>query len=117
LIFGDLALAHGRLLFQLPFLLVVGLAMLGGLVVLCKVYFLVGLSQASAFLWPAMWSALRYRGPNNALMIQTANGDAGRFFQPRLAPISGVLGGWPIRNSNLVNRVFRGGIRLNPVAD
>jgi len=33
-----LALAHGQLLFQSPFLLVVGLAMLGGLAVLCKVY-------------------------------------------------------------------------------
>jgi len=42
LIFGFLALAHGRLLFQSPFLLVVGLAMLGGLVVLCKVYFFSG---------------------------------------------------------------------------
>jgi len=39
LIFGFLALAHGQLLFQSPFLLVVGLAMLGGFVVLCKVYF------------------------------------------------------------------------------
>jgi hypothetical protein len=39
LVFGYLALAHGQLLFQSPFLLVVGLAMLGGLVVLCKVYF------------------------------------------------------------------------------
>ena len=39
LVFGFLALAHARLLFQSPFLLVVGLAMLGGLVVLCKVYF------------------------------------------------------------------------------
>ena len=38
LVFGFLALAHGQLLFQSPFLLVVGLAMLGGLVVLCKVY-------------------------------------------------------------------------------
>jgi hypothetical protein len=36
-VFGYLALAHGRLLFQSPFLLVVGLAMLG--VVLCKLYF------------------------------------------------------------------------------
>ncbi len=43
LIFGYLALAHGQLLFRSPFLLVVGLAMLGGLVVLCKVYF---------FSWP-----------------------------------------------------------------
>lgn len=39
LVFGYLALAHGRLLFRSPFLLVVGLAMLSGLVVLCKVYF------------------------------------------------------------------------------
>jgi hypothetical protein len=39
LVFGYLALAHGQLLFQSPFLLLVGLAMLGGLVVLCKVYF------------------------------------------------------------------------------
>jgi hypothetical protein len=39
LVFGFLALAHGQLLFQSPFLLVVGLAMLSGLVVLCKLYF------------------------------------------------------------------------------
>ena len=39
LVFGYLALAHGQLLFRSPFLLVVGLATLGGLVVLCKVYF------------------------------------------------------------------------------
>jgi hypothetical protein len=39
LVFGYLALARGQLLFQSPFLLSVGLAMLGGLVVLCKVYF------------------------------------------------------------------------------
>ena len=39
LVFGYLALAHGQLLFQSPFLLVVGLAVLGGFVVLCKVYF------------------------------------------------------------------------------
>jgi hypothetical protein len=38
LVFGFLALAHGQLLFQSPFLLAVGLAMLGGLVVLSKVY-------------------------------------------------------------------------------
>jgi hypothetical protein len=43
LVFGYLALAHGQLLFRSPFLLVVGLAMLGGVVVLCKVYF---------FSWP-----------------------------------------------------------------
>jgi len=39
LVFGNLALAHGQLLFRSPFLLVLGLVMLGGLVVLCKVYF------------------------------------------------------------------------------
>ena len=39
LVFGFLTLAHGQLLFKSPFLLVVGLAMLGGLVVLCRVYF------------------------------------------------------------------------------
>ena len=39
LFFGFLASAHAQVLFQSPFLLFVGLAMLGGLVVLCKVYF------------------------------------------------------------------------------
>ena len=39
LVFGYLALAHGQLLFRSPFLLVVGLAMLGGVAVLCRVYF------------------------------------------------------------------------------
>jgi len=39
LVFGFLALAHGQLLFQSPFLLVVGLAMLVGFVVLGKLYF------------------------------------------------------------------------------
>jgi hypothetical protein len=39
LVFDFLALAHGQLLFRSPFLLVIGLAMLGGLVVLCKAYF------------------------------------------------------------------------------
>ena len=42
LLYGFLALAHGELLFQSPFLLVVGLAMLGGFVVLCKLYFFSG---------------------------------------------------------------------------
>jgi hypothetical protein len=43
-------------------------------VLLCSARFIfsVCLSQASAFLWPAMWPALRYRGPNNALLMQTA---------------------------------------------
>src|SRR5712692_4475311 len=39
LVFGFLALAHSQLLFRSPFLLIVGLAMLGGFVVLCKAYF------------------------------------------------------------------------------
>jgi len=39
LVFGFLTLAHDQLLFRSPFLLVVGLAMLGGIVVLCKLYF------------------------------------------------------------------------------
>jgi hypothetical protein len=43
LVFGYLAFAHGQLLFRSPFLLIIGLAILGGLVVLCKVYF---------FSWP-----------------------------------------------------------------
>ena len=38
LVFGYLALAHDQLLFQSLFLLVVGLGMLGGVVVLAKVY-------------------------------------------------------------------------------
>jgi hypothetical protein len=39
LVFGFFALAHGQFLFESPFLLVAGLAMLSGWVVLCKVYF------------------------------------------------------------------------------
>jgi hypothetical protein len=39
LVFGFLALAHGQILFRSPFLLAVGLAMLCGYVVLCKVSF------------------------------------------------------------------------------
>jgi hypothetical protein len=39
LVFGFLASAHDQLLFRSPFLLVVGLATLGGLAVVCKVYF------------------------------------------------------------------------------
>jgi hypothetical protein len=42
LIFNFLALAHGELLFRSPFLLVIGLAMLGGYVVLSKAYFFTG---------------------------------------------------------------------------
>jgi len=53
LVFGYLALAHSQLLFKSPFLLVVGLAMLGGIVVLCKVYFFsapfMGMSISLAF--------------------------------------------------------------------
>ena len=42
LVFGYLAVAHAKLLFQSPFLLVVGLAVLVGFVVLCKIYFFSG---------------------------------------------------------------------------
>jgi hypothetical protein len=52
---------------------------------LCSARFIfsVGLSQTTAFLWLAMWPALPYRGPNNALLMQTAiwrcgTGDAGQ---------------------------------------
>jgi hypothetical protein len=52
LVFGFLAAAHSQILFQSPFLLVVGLAILGGFVVLCKLYFftapLTGISIALA---------------------------------------------------------------------
>ena len=52
LVFGFLALAQAQLLFKSPFLLAVGLAMLAGLVVLCKFYFfsvpLTGVSIALA---------------------------------------------------------------------
>ena len=52
LVFGFLALAHGQLLFRSPFLLVVGLAMLGSFVVLAKLYWfsvpLTGVSIALA---------------------------------------------------------------------
>ena len=39
LVFGFLAFAHGELLFHSPFLLVVGFAVLGSFVVLCRLYF------------------------------------------------------------------------------
>jgi hypothetical protein len=39
LVFGFLAAAHSQLLFHSPFLLVVGLAMLGGLVMVSRIYF------------------------------------------------------------------------------
>src|SRR5579871_6363706 len=42
LIYGYLALARGQLLFESPFLLIIGLAMLGGLAVLGKFYFFRG---------------------------------------------------------------------------
>src|SRR5579872_3519166 len=52
LVFGYLALAHSQLLFQSAFLLAVGLAVLVGFVVLCKLYFfrapLIGVSISLA---------------------------------------------------------------------
>ena len=53
LIYGYLALAHPQLLFRSPFLLLVGLATLAGLVVICKLYFfrspLIGVSISLLF--------------------------------------------------------------------
>jgi hypothetical protein len=67
LVFGFLALAHNQLLFQSPFLLVVGWQCL--VVFLCSVRFIgsVFLSLASVFHWPAMSLALQRRGLNKAL--------------------------------------------------
>ena len=52
LVFGFLAVGHGELLFQSRFLLIVGLAMLGGFVLVSKSYFfsapLLGMSLALA---------------------------------------------------------------------
>jgi hypothetical protein len=42
LIYGYLALAHDQLLFRSPFLLLVGLVMLAGLIVVCRLYFFRG---------------------------------------------------------------------------
>jgi hypothetical protein len=85
LVFGYLALAHGQLLFRSPFLLVVGWQCLVVLLCSARFTFSVGLSEASAFLWPAMWPALRSRGSENALLMPTARwrcgtGDSGRNF-------------------------------------
>ena len=84
LVFGYLAIAHGQLLFRSPFLLVVGLAMLGAVVVLCKVYFLVGLSKASAFHWPAMWPAL----PCRVCYCRSGQLDAAGVARKRIHPAS-----------------------------
>jgi hypothetical protein len=73
LFFRFLAVAQGQLLFQSPFLLVVGLAMLGGFAVLCKIYFFsvspalryresdsrrvneFNVSNLTAYRWPTTW--------------------------------------------------------------
>ncbi|MGA2046589.1 MAG: hypothetical protein ABSG96_02805 [Terracidiphilus sp.] len=53
LIYGYLALAHDRLLFRSPFLLIVGLMMLAYLIVVCRLYFfrapLIGVSISFVF--------------------------------------------------------------------
>jgi len=53
LIYGYLALAQSQLLFRSPFLLVVGLVMLGCLIVICKLYFfrtpLIGVTASFVF--------------------------------------------------------------------
>ncbi len=63
LIYGFLAIAHSRLLFQSPFLLIVGLAMLGGFFALAKVYFFsrpfIGVSISLACYVASMAASLR----------------------------------------------------------
>lgn len=53
LTYGYLALAHDQLLFRSPFLLLVGLVMLAGLIVVCTLYFfrgpLIGVSISFVF--------------------------------------------------------------------
>lgn len=51
LVFGYLALAHAQLLFGSPFLLAVGLALLSGFVVLCKLYFFSGPLAGIGLAW------------------------------------------------------------------
>jgi hypothetical protein len=67
LVFGYLALAHGQLLFQSPFLLVAGLAMLGGLVVLCKVYFFSGPLAGISISLACYVASIALSWANNAL--------------------------------------------------
>jgi hypothetical protein len=67
LVFGYLAMAHGQLLFQSPFLLVVGLAMLGGLVVLCKVYFFSGPLIGVCISLACYLASMALSWPNHAL--------------------------------------------------
>jgi hypothetical protein len=50
-VFGFLALAHGPLLFRSPFLLIVGLGMLSGLAVLCRMYFFSGPLMGVGISW------------------------------------------------------------------
>lgn len=67
LVYGFLALARGQLLFHSPFLLVVGLAMLGGLVVLSKLYFfsapLLGMRISLACYIGSLALSLAFRRP------------------------------------------------------
>ena len=87
LVFGFLALAHGQLLFQSPFLLVVGLAMLGGLVVLGKVYFFsVPLTGISISLACYVYSRLVLKEPTN---VPYASATDGLYRSPcrRLLPV------------------------------
>jgi hypothetical protein len=51
LVFGFLALAHSQLLFRSSFLLLVGLAMLGGFVILSKVYWFKAPLAAVSIAW------------------------------------------------------------------
>jgi hypothetical protein len=67
LVFGYFALAHGELLFRSPFLLVVGLAMLSGLAVLCKVYFFTVPLTGVCISLACYLASIALSWPNNAL--------------------------------------------------
>jgi hypothetical protein len=116
LVFGYLALAHGQLLFQSPFLLAVGLAMLVGFVVLCKLYFFARFLSASASLWPALLPVLRYRGANNAvrhpvaspLRSDRANKPIDQFARDRFRPLNRSRGDSWIQMRVRISDLFRG---------
>jgi hypothetical protein len=58
LVFGYLALAHARTLFSSSFLLAIGLAMLTGMGVLCKLYFFNAPLRSVAIAWLCYFGAI-----------------------------------------------------------
>jgi hypothetical protein len=58
LVFGYLALAHARTLFSSPFLLAVGLAMLTGMAILCKLYFFSAPLRSIEIAWLCYFAAI-----------------------------------------------------------